>query len=233
MGVEVTDEMKANGEKTEKGYSVTALILGTVMLAVGFSYLPQSIEPHSSSSAAVISEGRASVPSKESDPCPNGTAYYLYVAGITILVTTFVNIASKYGKYLAEKDGKVTCGEQCGLNILGFASVVLVITYLVMLIWGSVLVFGTWPYWTSNYEKYAGNPEKYNYCARTPMITALVILIIKWLMIPLMICLACCCTCLCSMCAVGLGFLGLKTLDNAVKGGEGSQEGVGDVKGEA
>ena len=38
-----------------------------------------------------------------SDPYPNGTAYYLYVAGITILVTTLVTMASKYGKYLAEK----------------------------------------------------------------------------------------------------------------------------------
>ena len=52
-------------------------------------------------------------------------------------------------------------------------------------------------------------------------------------MIPLLICLACCCTCICSMCAVGLGFLGLKALDNAVKEGEGGQEGEGDVKGEA
>ena len=36
-----------------------------------------------------------------SDPCPNGAAHYLYVAGIVILVTAGINIISQISKYLA------------------------------------------------------------------------------------------------------------------------------------
>lgn len=218
MGVEVTEEMKTNGENTEKGYSVAQVILGVIMLVIGMKYLPPTED--SSSAAAIISEGN----SRESDPCPNGAAHYLYVAGITILVSNLVNILSKIAKHLAEKDGEVTGGEACGLGLLTCVSSILVVVDVVMLLWGSVVVFGAWPFWTYDYSKYAQDPEQYNFCEYQPMVAALVILIIKWLLIPLMIMLVCCCTCLCTCCTCLLGLLGLKAASQVVQDAEGKEE---------
>jgi len=205
MAVEVSEEMKNNGENTEKGYSASQIVLGLVMLIVGVRNLPT---PPSSPSAGEAALG--SIRPKAEDPCPNGVAHFLYVAGIVILVTNVVSLLSKFSKYMAEKDGKVTCGEKCGLTILRVASLILIIADLAILIWGSILVFSSWPHWTSKWDKFAGNPGKYNFCAKTPMLTAFVVLIIKWLMIPLFIGIVCCCTCLCACCGMGLSLLGHK-----------------------
>merc|ERR1711872_389726 len=209
MGMEVSEETKTNGERTEKGYSVFQIILGLVMLIVGVKYLPSS-SSSSPSSSGYEADLRSANKDSDHDPCKNGVAYYLYVAGTIILVTNMVSLLTKFSKYMAEKDGRVTCGEKCGLTILSVASTILVIADLAILIWGSVLVFSRWPHWISNYEKYDSDPEKYNYCRRTPMLTAFVVLIIKWVSIPLFVAIVCCCTCLCSCCALGLGLLGIK-----------------------
>jgi len=200
MGVEVSEETKNNGQKTEKGYSAFQIILGLVMLIVGVKYKPSSSP----------SAGEADLTNKESHDCKNDVADFLYTAGIIILVTNGVSLLTKFSKYMAEKDGKVTFGEKCGLTILSVVSLGLLIADLCILIYGSILVFGKWPHWTSKYDKYMSNTEKYNYCPRTPMLTAFVVLIIKWGLIPLMICIMCCCTCLCGLCATALGLLGIK-----------------------
>jgi len=218
----VTEEMKNNGGNTEKGYSVIQVILGVIMLVMGMKYLPPSDDP--SSAAATISEGRAAANTRESDPCPNGAAHYLYVAGITILAANLVNIVSKIAQHLAEKDGEVTDGEKCGLGLLTCVSSILVVVDLCMILWGSVVVFGAWAFWTSDYKKYAEDPEWYNFCEYPPMVTALVILIFKWILIPLMIMLVCCCTFLCSCCAMGLTFLGLKAASQVVQEADGKEE---------
>jgi len=216
--MEVSEETKSNGEKTEKGYSASQIVLGLVMLIVGVKYIPSS-SPSSGSSG-----GEADLTDGKRGYCDNGVANYLYIAGIVILVTNIVSILAKFSKYMAEKDGKVTCGEQCGLTILSVASLGLLIADLCILIWGSILVFGSWPYWTSHYDKYESNPEKYNYCARTPMLTAFIVLIIKWAFIPLMICIMCCCTCICGCCAMALGLLGIKVAKDQIDQDEEAKE---------
>jgi len=196
--MEVSDQMKNNGEMTSKGYSCTQIILGVIMLVIGMKYQPSA--PGSGSLEPTISEETAAPSSlpNERDPCPNGAAYYLYVAGISILVTNLVSISSRICKCLAELDGKITSGEKCGLGLLGCASCILAIVDIVMLIWGSVVVFGAWSTWTYDKVEYDDFPEKYNYCAYEPMMFAFVILIIKWVLIPVMITFLCCCTCLCA-----------------------------------
>ena len=45
---------------------------------------------------------------------------------------------------------------------------------------GSVVVFGAWATWTDDYNEYIQDMDNKNYCAYTPMMTAFVILILKW-----------------------------------------------------
>ena len=76
----------------------------------------------------------------------------------------------------------------------------------VMLIWGSVVVFGAWATWTDDLAKYNANMEELNYCQYQPMITAFSILLIMWIMIPVMIALMIALSCLtcCGVCCVAL-----------------------------
>merc|ERR1711910_206748 len=114
----------------------------------------------------------------EKTPCPNGAAYWLYVAGICLLVSNSINTWAKMYKK---------------------SSGVMTIVDFVMLIWGSVVVFGAWATWTYNWDEAQEDPEL-NYCMYTPMMTAFVLLLIKWVMIPVMIALTCCCACFSAMC---------------------------------
>ena len=45
---------------------------------------------------------------------------------------------------------------------------------------GCVVVLGAWSTWTYDLAEYENNSDAYNYCAYTPMMTAFVILLIKW-----------------------------------------------------
>ena len=87
-------------------------------------------------------------------------------------------------KKCAERDGKIDCGEKVGMAINSFASGVMGIVDFAMLIWGSVVVFGAWANWTDNFDDYKRDPEKFNFCENTPMMTAFVILILKWVICP-------------------------------------------------
>ena len=87
-------------------------------------------------------------------------------------------------KKCAERDGEIDCGEQVRRSV-DFA----------MLIWGSIVVFGAWATWTDDFDAYKANPEELNFCAHTPMMTAFVILILNWVLIPVMIACACCFAC--------------------------------------
>ena len=49
-----------------------------------------------------------------------------------------------------------------------------------LLIWGSVVVFGAWARWTDDFDKYKNNRDEWNYCMYTPMILAFTLLLIKW-----------------------------------------------------
>ena len=60
------------------------------------------------------------------------------------------------------------------------SSGVMTIVDFVMLIWGSVVVFGAWATWTDDWNAYQQDPEGLNYCAYNPMMTAFVLLLLKW-----------------------------------------------------
>jgi len=194
--MDAQEDMKTNGEKTQKGYSIIQIALGIIMLVIGLKYLPPAME-EVSEDQVVSADG---VKTKEDDPCPNGAAYYLYVAGIVLLVTNAIHILSRVSQYLAERDGKISCGEACGLGILKFGSGCMAVADIVILIWGSVVVFGAWASWTDDYDEYVADPENKNYCAYEPMMYAFVILIIKWVIIPCLMVMICFCGCLCACC---------------------------------
>merc|ERR1711936_49879 len=142
-----SEEFKENSGKSETGFSLMNLVIGIVMVAIGYQNLPaedRGVDP------AGLSEA-------EKTPCPNGAAYWLYVAGICLLVSNSINTWAKMYKKCAERDGKIDCGE-------------------------------------------AQEDPELNYCMYTPMMTAFVLLLIKWVMIPVMIALTCCCACFSAMC---------------------------------
>merc|ERR1711936_810085 len=184
-----SEEFKENSGKSETGFSLMNLVIGIVMVAIGYQNLPaedRGVDP------AGLSEA-------EKTPCPNGAAYWLYVAGICLLVSNSINTWAKMYKKCAERDGKIDCGEKVGLAVNKMSSGVMTIVDFVMLIWGSVVVFGAWANWTDEWDVAQQDAEK-NYCMYTPMMTAFVLLLIKWVMIPVMIAITCCCACFTAMC---------------------------------
>ena len=74
----------------------------------------------------------------------------------------------------------MSCCEKCGLWLLGGASGLMAVVDVVMLIWGSVVVFGAWATWTDDFDKFLADPDIYNYCAYEPMMWAFGILVTKW-----------------------------------------------------
>lgn len=124
--------------------------------------------------------------------CKFGAVDYLYYGGILSLIANLIGILSVVGKYCAEKDGHISAGEKCALGIMGFAAFVVTICEIVVLIWGSVIVFGNYADW--DYEKV----DAEGFCDYTPMMFAFVLLIIKWVLMPATILCACLCACCCA-----------------------------------
>jgi len=122
------------------------------------------------------------------DACKNDGAKYLVVNGSCCLVLSILGcIGACFPKVPSSKFGGVDVGAVAGGGG-GLAG-------LIILIWGSVTVFGSYAEWT------AENAESPNYCPQTPFMFAFVWLIISWCLIPLM----CCCLCL----PYCLGFLAM------------------------
>jgi len=86
---------------------------------------------------------------------------------------------------LVFQDGKVTFGEQCGLNFLSFVTGMMWLADLGLAIWGSVVVFGAYSTWT--YEGAVGE----TYCDYTCFMFAFVLLILRWVTMPFAICCGC------------------------------------------
>ena len=114
--------------------------------------------------------GVEGVSTTEDNLCPNGAAewivhYSIYSIGLLVVVS-IIGLA-KMIKMNVIIDLSKTKG-------------VLAIVRFPMLIWGSTVVFGAWANWTDDFDAYKANPEELNFCAHTPMMTAFVILILKW-----------------------------------------------------
>ena len=131
----------------------------------------------------------------EDNLCPNGAAYWLWITGNIFLISNFFIGLAKICKKCAERYvDKIDCGGK----VLSFFMGMMAIVECVMVVWGSVLVFGAWGNWTDNFDVYKANPEELNFCEHIPMMTAFIILILYWVLISLMIAFicfyACCCT---------------------------------------
>merc|ERR1712128_387674 len=87
MAMDGQEEMKTNGEKTQKGYSIIQIVLGAIMLAIGIKYLRPAVEE--GAGTAVLSEESVVPLPKEVYPCPNGVAYYLYLRELSSLWPTW------------------------------------------------------------------------------------------------------------------------------------------------
>ena len=143
---EVTEQKNMTPEKT---YFFAQVILGIVMVAIGYNY---TWEYHNG--------GEEGVSTEEDNLCPNGAAWWLWIAGILFLV-----LPTTLGLCMRTMVVSVFV-----MQILDF----------VMVIWGSV---GAWANWTDDFDAYKANPEELNFCAHTPMMTAFVILILKWVFV--------------------------------------------------
>ena len=167
-------------------YSSFGLIFAAVMVGIGFQYLPD----------------------EERDPCPNGSASWMYIAGLLALVTQTLNIVAKIYQIFVLRNGSNGCGQQVLRNCgsYRFSSVSMIIVELAILIWGSVVVFGAWSAWSDIFLRGSGDHKENvdnhnkNYCDFEPMLTAFLILIFKWSLVPCLIVflLMSCCSGYCS-----------------------------------
>jgi len=69
--------------------------------------------------------------------------------------------------------------------ILGVSSSAVLICDVVVIIWGSIVVFSNYSSWS-----YTDHESEY-YCHKTPMLFAFILLLIKWLLIPVILILGC------------------------------------------
>ena len=75
--------------------------------------------------------------------------------------------------------------EERVLWLLGLSSSVIVLCDLIVVIWGSVVVFYNYSSWTYT------DPSSEDFCEKTPMVFAFTLLLIKWLMIPAIVIVGC------------------------------------------
>merc|ERR1712080_249935 len=77
---------------------------------------------------------------------------FLLYAGIIILATYFLGIVLSCAKKCAEKDGEVSCMENCGICFLNMINFCLILADFGTLIWGSIVVFGSYSSWVSEVD---------------------------------------------------------------------------------
>lgn len=117
--------------------------------------------------------------------CHFGAPTYLIVAGILSLIATSLRFFTSLHHMWAMRDGVISSGEQCCKLLMAGASILVMVCNLVVLIWGSVVIFGNYGDWTSR------NDTVPTFCAYTPMQFAFVILILKWVTLPVCVLVVC------------------------------------------
>ena len=170
----IDKRFEASIERSEFRYSILQIILAIVMIGIGASF-----------------NGKVD----KEEICPNGASWWLLTAGLVILGLNVLNVTAKIYRTNVLDHRNNSFAKRCGLEILLISSSVMTIVAVVMIIWGALLVFGSFGSWTYNVDQYRRNMEDLNYCPYTPMMTAFVILIVKLLLLPTMIILLCMCTC--------------------------------------
>ena len=176
--------------------TVLGLLFGAYMVLFGYLNLPIEYR-YSKDEIQELSE------EKKRNPCPNGAAYWLYVAGIIWIVTYVLFGWTKFFKWFVTRKYKVNKCKKFILEVNSFTSVCMTIVNITMIIWGSVVVFGAYAKWTDDFNEFQKDPEALNYCMYEPMMFAFVFLIIQWTLLPFMVILTSlclCCYCCCTTC---------------------------------
>merc|ERR1712126_708662 len=163
------DDEDHSSRRGEDGVNIIQILLGITMLAIG---------------------------SQHTHDCPNGAAQYLVAAGGIILVSNFVRLVIVCVHTCA--GDRINCVESCGLCLFKLAGCLLAMLAFIVLIWGSVVVFGAYSTWT--YED--SDPLNQNYCQYNAFMAAFVILIVNWILMPFII-MCNCLTALCNLCCRG------------------------------
>ena len=74
----------------------------------------------------------------------------------------------------ALKDGKISVSERRLLWFLGVSTSIMILADLIVVIWGSVVVFSNYAWWSYT------DTTSPTYCAHTPMLFAFVLLLVSW-----------------------------------------------------
>merc|ERR1712173_44262 len=160
METEKVESAHMSKERSAQSFSLISLVCALAMVIVGDLYWSEELRRF-------------------------GAASYLYYGGVFSLSINILGLASSVAKWWALKDGKISLSERRVLWLLGVSSTVVVICDVVVVIWGSVVVFTNYASWT--YEE----PSSDSFCHKTPMLFAFILLLIKWLLIPAICVLGC------------------------------------------
>merc|ERR1711953_514910 len=152
-------------ENSARGFSLLSIALAAAMVTVGSLYWDEEL-------------------------CRFGASSYLYYGGVFSLVVNLLGLASSLAKWWALKDGKISVSERRLLWFLGVSTSLMLLADLIVVIWGSVVVFSNYAWWSYT------DTTSPTYCAHTPMLFAFVLLLVKWLLIPAL-CLTGCISALC------------------------------------
>ena len=155
----IDKRFEASIERSEFRYSILQIILAIVMIGIGASF-----------------NGKVD----KEEICPNGASWWLITAGIVLFGLNVLNVATRIYRTNVLDHRNNSFAKRCGLEILLISSSVMAILDVVLIIWGAFLVFGSFGSWTYNVDQYRRNMEDLNYCPYTPMMTAFVILIVKF-----------------------------------------------------
>ena len=129
-----------------------------------------------------------SVPLRDEELCRFGASSYLYYGGVFSLVVNLLGLASSLAKWFstqfkfssrfktrwALKDGKISVSERRLLWFLGVSTSIMLLADLIVVVWGSVVVFSNYASWSYT------DTTSPSYCAHTPMLFAFVLLLVSW-----------------------------------------------------
>merc|ERR1712173_315986 len=92
-----------NSAKSETGFSLMNLVMGIVMVVIGYQNLPAE------TTGTLVEDGGEE---DAGDPCPNGAAYWLYVAGICLLVSNSINTGRRCTRSALRETGRLTAARR-------------------------------------------------------------------------------------------------------------------------
>jgi len=120
---------------------------------------------------------------QNADDCNNGVDVYLYSAGILLVICNIPPCLYFLWKCGASSDGSnacMLCFDQCAMAI-NFP--LFVISGIINLIWGSYVIFGSYPSWDKIYAE--TDKESETYCPHAPVEIGFSFLVVNWVMTPL------------------------------------------------